>query len=391
MENYPNSNNHIKKSDLDSIGLYFHIPFCTEKCPYCDFFSLRGTDTMMDEYTNCIISRINSESEHSGRKADSLYFGGGTPSLLGGARIARMTEAARRSFGLENAEITAEANPGRELGEFFRVFAAAGGNRISIGMQSAEEKELRGLGRKHTAKDAERAVKEARAAGIGSVSLDLMLATPGQTQESLARSIAFCAELGAEHVSAYLLKVEPGTAFWKERETLELPDEDAAADLYLAAAEGLAARGYRQYEISNFARPGFEGRHNLKYWRCEEYLGLGPAAHSFLDGKRFHYERSLRGFLSGEGPVQDGEGGDFEEFAMLRLRLAEGLTDAACLARFGHPIPDSIRLAAEPFFAPGLMQRIPGGFRFTPRGFLVSDALTVRLLKEAARELPMPL
>lgn len=373
-----------KKSVGEPIGLYLHVPFCDGKCPYCDFFSLRGTDAAMDEYTDCMIGRIKYASEQIGRKADTLYFGGGTPSLLGGKRIARITEAARKYFGLEGAEITAEANPGRELRGFLRDFAAAGGNRVSLGMQSADEGELLRLGRKHTPEDVLRAADEARSAGIENLSLDLMLATPGQTQESLARSAAFCKKAGAKHVSAYLLKVEPHTLFWKERGQLDLPDEDASAELYLAAVREFSGMGYRQYEISNFAVPGAESRHNLKYWRCGEYLGLGPAAHSFLCGVRFHEERSLRGFLAGGTPVQDGAGGNFDEFAMLRLRLAEGLTDSACLVRFGRPIPENIRRAAERYFPAGLTEKVPGGFRFTPRGFLVSNTLTTEILFPAA-------
>ncbi len=365
---------------MQPFGLYIHVPFCNGKCPYCDFFSLRGSEAAMDEYTDCVLEKIRSSAQKTGRKADTLYFGGGTPSLLGGKRIARLTEAARRSFGLENAEITVEANPGGDLSGFFREAAAAGVNRVSLGLQSSDEDELHLLGRRHTADDAARAVEDARNAGLTNISLDLMLAVQGQTQESLARSAAFCANLGAKHVSAYLLKVEPHTAYWKERETLRLPGEDETAGLYLAACRELENLGYRQYEISNFARPGFESRHNMKYWHGEEYLGLGPSAHSFFGGKRFHYERSLAGFLRGDGPEQDGSGGDFDEFAMLRLRLTEGLTDKACLARFGYPVPERVKKAARLYEAGGLTVCGEDGFHFTPKGFLVSDMLTGEIL-----------
>ena len=365
---------------MQPFGLYIHVPFCDGKCPYCDFFSLRGSEAAMDEYTDCILEKIKSSAQKTNRKADTLYFGGGTPSLLGGTRIARLTEAARRAFGLENAEITVEANPGGDLSGFFREAAAAGVNRVSLGLQSSDENELHLLGRRHTADDAARAVEDARNAGLTNISLDLMLAVQGQTEESLAHSAAFCAKLGANHVSAYLLKVEPHTAYWKERETLCLPGEDETAGLYLAACRELEHLGYRQYEISNFARPGFGSRHNLKYWHCEEYLGLGPSAHSFFGGRRFHYERSLAGFLRGDAPVQDGTGGDFDEFAMLRLRLTEGLTDKACLARFGYPVPERVKKAARLYEAGGLTVCGEDGFHFTPQGFLVSDMLTAEIL-----------
>lgn len=362
------------------LGLYIHVPFCDGKCPYCDFFSVRGSESVMDEYTDCIIDKLNFCSQHAKQTADTLYFGGGTPNLLGGARIARIVKAARRGFGLENAEITVEANPGGDLSGFFREVAAAGVNRVSLGLQSANEDELRLLGRRHTAEDAAQAAEAARNAGIDNISLDLMLAVQGQTEKSLVRSAEFCAKLGAKHVSAYLLTIEPHTLYWKNRPELHLPGEDAAAGLYLSACRELERLGRRQYEISNFARPGFESRHNLKYWHCEEYLGLGPSAHSFVGGKRFHFERSLHGFLGGDAPVQDGAGGGFDEFAMLRLRLAEGLTDEACRARFGCPVPERIKKAARLYEPGGLTVCGEHGFHFAPRGFLVSDMLTGEIL-----------
>ncbi len=362
------------------IGMYIHVPFCSSKCPYCDFFSMCATESTMDEYTKCIISKIYSESERIGRKADTLYFGGGTPSLLGGERIAQITEAARKAFGLENAEITVEANPGGGLSAFFREIAAAGVNRVSFGLQSAEEEELRLLGRKHTAEDAARAVEDARRAGIENISLDLMLAVQGQTEKSLLHSINFCTRLDVPHLSAYLLTLEPRTVYWKNRAELHLPSEDETAALYLFACGELEKRGFRQYEISNFAKPGRESRHNLKYWNGEEYLGLGPSAHSYLSGKRFHWERSLQGFLRGDEPVQDGAGGDFDEFAMLRLRLAEGLTDEACCERFGFPVPARLKKAAQLYEPRGLTVCTENGFHFTPHGFLLSDYLTGEIL-----------
>lgn len=360
-------------------GIYIHVPFCDGKCPYCDFYSIRASEERMDEYTNSIIELLNSNPEQIAT-ANTLYFGGGTPSLLGAERLSRITEAAQRQYGLENAEITAEANPEGVDADFFRGIRAAGINRLSFGLQSADDGELRQLGRRHSVAQAAKAVENAQKAGFQNITLDLMLAIEGQTEQSLRRSVAFCADLGVRHVSAYLLKLEPGTAYYKNRAELTLPDEDAAANLYLLACDELERRGLKQYEISNFAEPGFESWHNLKYWRCEEYWGLGPAAHSFLNGKRFHYGRSIGAFQRGEGPEQDGEGGSFEEFAMLKMRLTEGLTDEACLARFGQPVPERIKSAAQRYEAPGLTVCTPEGFHFTPKGFLVSDALTAEIL-----------
>lgn len=367
-------------SSSPPVGLYVHVPFCDGKCPYCDFYSLRGTPAMMDEYTRRVQEIISSAGAELRRAADTLYFGGGTPSLLGAERLSRLVEAAEQGFGLQNAEITAEVNPGGGLHDFFRELRKAGANRVSVGLQSADGEELRLLGRRHTAADAERAVKEAQDAGFRNISLDLMLAVQGQTRASLERSLDFCAGLGVQHVSAYLLQLEPGTAYWKNRAALCLPDEAAAAALYLFACEGLRERGFFQYEISNFAKPGYESRHNLKYWNCEEYLGVGPSAHSFMNGGRFHQERGVAAFLRGDAPVSDGAGGDFEEFAMLRLRLASGLTDEDCRRRFGRPIPERMKKAALLYEPGGLTACMENGFRFTPRGFLLSDALTAEIL-----------
>ena len=406
----------MKFMSAKPIGLYVHVPFCDGKCPYCDFYSLRGTPEMMDAYTLRAQETITDMGAKLGRQADTLYLGGGTPSLLGAERLARLIAAAKAAFGLKNAEITVEVNPGGavparprpgvrpsgssgsslpgqdgdapggNLREFFGKLKQAGANRLSIGLQSADDEELRLLGRRHTAADAARAVRDAQDAGFDNISLDLMLAVRGQTRESLARSMDFCAGLGVRHVSAYLLQLEPGTAYWKNRAALRrpgpgcLPDEEAAAALYLAACRGLRERRYVQYEISNFAEPGYESRHNLKYWNCEEYLGVGPSAHSFINGERFHQERGVAAFLRGEGTVSDGPGGGFEEYAMLRLRLASGLTDAECLARFGRLIPERMKKAARRYEARRLTVCTEDGFHFTPEGFLLSDALTAEIL-----------
>lgn len=384
------------------IGLYIHVPFCVSKCPYCDFYSLPAPglrsspgcrpaeEERLDAYTAAVLRALEGWAGRlPGETADTLYFGGGTPSLLGGGRIARILEAARRLFGLEGAEITLEANPADGLEETFRAFAAAGGNRVSLGMQSASPGELRSLGRRHAPADVEKAVRAARAAGIRSLSLDLMLGLEGQSAASVQASVEEAARLGAEHVSAYLLKIEEGTPYAARRESLALPDEDGQADLYLAACEALEGQGYRQYEISNFARPGFSSRHNLKYWNLAPYLGIGPSAHSFLGGRRFAYPRDLDGFLRGDGPAPERDGsslgeeaireGSEEEYILLRLRLTEGVSEAAFREKFGVPLPAVYRQRAAAL-PPSLVTVDEAGIRFTREGFLLSNPLTVRLL-----------
>ena len=378
------------------IGLYIHVPFCISKCPYCDFYSLpaagspQADEERYDAYTVSVLRALDGWAARlSGEKADTLYFGGGTPSLLGGKRLARIIEWARRRFGLEGAEITMEANPADGLAETFRAFAAAGGNRLSLGMQSASPGELRSLGRRHAPPDVEAAVQAARSAGIRNISLDLMLALEGQTPASVRASAGEAARLGARHVSAYLLKIEEGTPYFARRGSLALPDEDAQADLYLTACEALEEQGYRQYEISNFSLPGFASRHNLKYWNLEPYLGIGPSAHSYLGGRRFAYPRDLSGFLRGEEPEAERDAADLtansipeggeEEYILLRLRLAEGVSGAAFQRRFGRSLPAIYRQRAAALPS-SLVTVDENGIRFTREGFLLSNPLTARLL-----------
>lgn len=367
------------------LSVYIHIPFCKSKCPYCDFYSARPEDeTVLEAYTKAVCARLFSYGEKYGHCAvGTVYFGGGTPSALGAERLCAILKAAKAAFAVqETAEITVECNPADVNLAFFETLKNGGVNRISMGMQSANEDELKILGRRHTTQQVEAAMQAAREAGIDNVSVDLMLALPNSTCETLGNSIDFCAKLGADHVSAYILKIEPGTPFSKIK--LELPDEDGAADQYLYMVERLKALGYAQYEISNFTRPGKESRHNLQYWRCGEYIGIGPAAHSFVGGRRFYFPRDLQGFLDGNAPVDDGAGGEFSEFAMLALRLSEGLQRAACEARFenGGTLYENVLNRAKRLPKP-LIFASDEKIALTAEGFLVSNTILSEILPEA--------
>ena len=257
------------------LGFYFHVPFCHGKCPYCDFYSLPDSPSSMDQYVSAVEAALVPWREKlRGRELSTVYFGGGTPSLLGAERLGAVLQAVKQGFSLASgAEITLEANPTFVDRAFFEAVRQAGFTRLSMGLQSANEDELRFLGRAHSPQEVVQAVENARAAGFANISLDLMLGLPGGSQEKLKKSIAFAASLEVEHISSYILKVEPGTPF--AARGVQLPSDDDTADQYLFAVEELARRGYAQYEISNFARPGRESRHNLLYWRGEEYLGFG--------------------------------------------------------------------------------------------------------------------
>lgn len=365
---------------MNAIGLYLHVPFCRSKCPYCDFYSMHGGETEMDAYCAEISRNISESAETLQCKANTLYIGGGTPSVLGAARLKSLIMGAKQSFLTADAEITVECNPHKLPSDFFEVLRAVGVNRISLGLQSAVETERRVLGRLSSRAEVESVVRSAQSAEIQNISLDVMLGIPNQTEKSLAETLDFCLSLGVPHISAYILKLEENTVFYKRRAQYDFPDDDRTADLYLQMCETLECGGLPQYEISNFARADFQSRHNLKYWHCEEYLGLGPAAHSFLHGKRFYFPRDLQAFLKGEPPVEDGIGGDFTEYAMLALRLREGLRETAVQARFGHGIPQEMRKKAESLAVHGLLANDCAGIRLTRQGFLLSNSVLAEIL-----------
>ena len=365
---------------MNTIGLYIHIPFCKSKCPYCDFFSRRGSELEYDRYVAETLKKIVYWSNLCGKKVASIYFGGGTPSVIGAKRLCTLLNKAKEHFKvLDNAEITCEVNP--ESGKIidFDLMKAAGFNRISVGLQSAVENELKALGRIHTAEEAKITAKRSVEAGINNISFDLMMGIPYQTLETLKQSISFCDECNVTHISSYLLKVEKGTKFYTMRDKLPLSDDDIQADLYLNAVTELEKLGYEQYEISNFAKPGFEGRHNINYWKCGEYIGIGPSAHSFFDGKRFYYGRSMQDYFERK-IVDDGAGGDIQEYIMLALRLKEGLNFKDFENRYSLPVPAATMKKIRNFEKHGFMELDENHACFTKKGFLVSNSILSELI-----------
>ena len=362
-------------------GIYIHIPYCVKKCPYCDFYSVIFDDYSASEYTDAVISVIESYKNRS-ISADTLYFGGGTPNLIGPERIAKIIGAVHGNISLaSDAEITLEANPESLKAQDFSAFKKAGVNRLSMGLQSSNSGELCSLGRRHTNDDVAYCVREAKKAGIDNVSLDLMLGVEGQSKASLLSSIEFCASLEVSHISAYMLKIEPNTPYYKNRSLLNLPDDDEAAGLYLFAVSELAKRGYEQYEISNFARGGAVSRHNVKYWKSQEYIGIGASAHGFEGGERYYYKRSVKDFISSPFcRISDGEGGGFEQYFMLGLRLCEGLDLKGLESRFNLKLTQGFYSKLDAFTKAGLIENADGKIGFTPKGFLVSNSVISDLL-----------
>lgn len=364
---------------MNELGLYIHIPFCASKCPYCDFYSKRGNICDYDDYTMCVIESMQDWAQKTNRKADTLYFGGGTPSVIGGKNIALITERARSLFGVDG-EITVECNPSKIEDGFFETVAEAGVNRISLGVQSAVDSERKKLGRNANRETVQNRVLQAKSAGIENISLDVMLGIPDQTVSSLKDTVKFCIDCGVPHISAYMLKLEENTYFYKNSDKLNLPDDDTVADMYSLLGDILEENGYRNYEISNFAKHGFEGKHNLKYWNCDEYIGIGPSAHSFIDGKRFFYPRDIEYFKGGNEPVFDCDGGNEEEYIMLRLRLADGISFREFEKRFNKPFDISVKEKAQKYAENGYMMIDGKSMHLTRKGFLVSNTIISDLM-----------
>jgi oxygen-independent coproporphyrinogen-3 oxidase len=337
-------------------SIYIHIPFCKRKCPYCDFYS--ATDfSYISDYVDAVCRNLEDHRDHF---FDTVYFGGGTPSLLPAECFAKMLGCIELAG---NAEVTVEVNPDSTTPEFLQGLREAGVNRLSVGVQSLFDDDLKILGRLHNAEKAIDTIKAAKAWGFRSISADLMLALPNQTKERVAEEIKILDKLGVNHISAYLLKIENGTPF-AVNTPADLPDDDFTADLYLFAVSELEKYGFAQYEISNFAKEGCKSWHNSIYWKCGQYFGFGPGAHSYYGGKRYAVPRDIDAFINAERQptyITDENPGSESERIMLALRL----TDT------GIPYTP----ACDKFIAAGLMKRIRGNAALTPEGCLVSNSI----------------
>jgi oxygen-independent coproporphyrinogen-3 oxidase len=390
----------------EPISLYVHIPFCTAKCGYCDFNSYAGHEHMIPSYTVGLVREAKLwRSATEGRPVATVFFGGGTPSLTPLNELRPIMDALREAFDFApDAEVTVESNPGSLDEEYLRGLRALGVNRLSIGVQSFHDDELRALDRIHSADDAKAAFRAARSAGFDNVNLDLIYGLPEQPIERWQASAEQALALVPEHLSLYALTVEEGTPLARDvaRGRTPAPDPDMQADQYEWTQERLACAGYEHYEISNWARPGHRCRHNLTYWQCREYLALGAGAHSYLDGVRFAnavlpaqylslVDESWRAAEAGDGetPMRQAVSGETitPELAMsdtliLGLRLTEGVELASFRKRFGVDALEvyGARLA-EPFEW-GLLEIDDGFLRLTKRGRLLSNEVFVRLLPD---------
>lgn len=364
------------------LGIYVHIPFCKSKCEYCDFYSLGGSRDRRttDQYLQALADHIR----ETGRLApdytvDTVYFGGGTPSFFGAENLEKILDELQKRFHFgADPEITLEANPDSAQDiSALRQLHDAGFDRLSLGMQSADDAELRRIGRVHTHAQTVRAVENARAAGFDNLSLDLIYGLPEQTMTRWQANLDAALALAPEHLSCYGLKVEEGTPLFARRERFTLPDDDTQADMYLSALGLLARRGYEQYEISNFCRPGRASRHNSRYWTLAEYLGFGPGAHSDFGGERFALARDLDAYLAGHTDYSERSAPSARERETERVMLALRTTRGVA----ADTLPEAARRILRNCEAHGLAHLSGGFYALTPRGFLVSNAILVDLLE----------
>jgi oxygen-independent coproporphyrinogen-3 oxidase len=372
---------------MKTLGIYIHIPFCRSKCLYCDFCSFpRQDEDRMVEYAAALCRDLQKHAPQCrDYVVDTVFLGGGTPTTLPAYLLKQLMGEIYKHYNVApDAEITAECNPVTGERELFARMHAAGINRLSIGLQSAHEKELKALGRLHNFDTFATCFADARAAGFDNISVDVMSGIPHQTPESRKETLQKVLALAPEHISSYDLIIEEGTPFARRVDTLPLPDEDATRQMYLEGIDFLAQNGYTQYEISNFARPGYESRHNLKYWNCDEYLGFGVAAHSDFGGVRFGNSRDIEEYLADRDITEERTIPDkterMNEYVMLRFRLCEGVDVSTFENRFGTSFEETYGKKLAPFVKAGLVQCENGRYYLAQEGMLVSNTILSEIL-----------
>ena len=377
------------------LGVYVHIPFCASKCGYCDFYSLAGCDGRMGKYQDALLSHIGEASATMAPYyIDTVYFGGGTPSYFGAHRIADAFNALKRAGKvLKSSEVTVECNPDSVRRRELRILMREGVNRISLGVQSASDDLLKIIGRRHTFAQAVKAVKDIRAEGFHNLSIDLIYGLPNQTKDDWADTLARVLELEPEHISCYGLKLEEGTPMYREyKDSPVIPTDDEQADMYLYTVETLNHYDYLQYEVSNFAKRGFESRHNMKYWSLEDYLGFGPGAHSCIGDTRYSFVRGLDEYIlgvkQGDNILEEYEKLDeldrAAEYIMLGMRRGRGVSAEEYHRIYRSDFAPIEELLKE-YEKDGWTKRLPEGrWCFTPTGFLLSNLLIGSLLETQA-------
>lgn len=374
---------------MRTIGLYIHVPFCIKKCNYCDFNSFETLE-LIPEYLEALKKEISS-LKNSGYEAKTVYIGGGTPTVLTEQQLFSLLNQLHKSIYIaKDAEITIEANPGTLTGEKLYLLKTMGVNRLSIGLQASQNSLLETLGRIHTVEDFENNYKTARSVGFDNINVDLIFGLPDQDPEDFEKTLRHLLAFSPEHISCYALSVEKGTVFyqWHKEGRLHLPSDEDERRMYHNAIEILTNKGYNHYEISNFASPGRESRHNLVYWSYEEYLGLGAGAHSFLDNKRFYnhpsilqYIKSIETFSTAIANIQSISEKDQEaEFCIMGLRLLEGLSKSAFKQRFHKEITQVYKSPIKKLIKQGLLQENSEHLRLTALGLDFANLVFMEFL-----------
>ena len=375
---------------MKPLGLYIHIPFCKNRCAYCDFHSNKTTSQKyMADYTKVLCQHITEGAlKDSDYEVDTLYFGGGTPSWLGAKNLIKIAKTVYKSFQvLQDCETTLEANPDTVDLKLLKKLKKAGFNRISFGMQSSNPMELSDLGRTHSYEQVKEAVALARKAKFENISVDLMYGIPSQTEQTWKKTIEDAISLDVEHISCYALKLEEGTRLFEQKGEFLFPDDDTVADMYLYAVERLEAAGFAQYEVSNFAMPGYRCKHNYKYWNLGEYWGVGPSAYSFLSRMRFSYiahtDRYMQAVKNGDTVIQNSEKAEgierAGEYLMLMLRTTDGISRSVMEKKYLIDF-DEIESCLQKYETDGYAVFRDGTWRLSPKGFLISNTIISDLL-----------
>ncbi len=376
------------------LGVYIHIPFCASKCGYCDFYSLSGCDHMMPDYQDALIDHIEESAQSlKSYEVDSVYFGGGTPSFYGADRIVEIFNTLKLNGNVRlDSEVTVECNPDSTSLNALKLLRDEGVNRLSLGVQSANNDLLKLIGRRHNFQQVKRSMQDARDAGFENISLDLIYGLPSQSKSDWAETLARIIELHPEHISCYGLKLEEGTPMYERyKGSPILPDDDEQADMYFYAADVLERYGYKQYEISNFAAKGFESKHNLKYWNLDDYMGFGPGAHSCVGNLRYSFVKDLKQYISGvaRGVSIIDEYRQIDpmeravEYIMLGMRTSNGISEHDYRTRCQcdwRPIHKVLLAFAEK----GWAEKTGDRWHFTVPGYLISNTLIGILLEAQA-------
>ena len=377
---------------MKKLGLYIHIPFCKQKCNYCDFYSLGCQESKIPSYIDALCNHIEREAHlYSNYEFDTIFLGGGTPSLIEPKDFEKLAKAIKCYLKItQGAEFSIEANPCTLTKEKLNCYKSSGVSRISIGLQSTSDSELKCLGRIHDLEKFKESYLLARECGIDNINIDIMYGLPNQSLADFSKTIREVCEFAPEHISAYCLKIEENTPFYKMRNSLILPNDDEEYEMYMYLCSELEKQGYEQYEISNFSKKGARCVHNLKYWLSEEYIGIGPSAHSYFNGQRYFYEDNVDNYINDLMCVDKCPTKHYEEktslkenskdeYVMLKMRLSDGINVNEYKQKFGCEfIVDYPRILD--YIENGYVKEENEEYSFTPKGFFVSNYILTQIL-----------